>query len=1320
MGEETDDVAYGLSKYRDEIKALTGGVDIMVDDEHYKDMYDIFVELASVWDTIESDTNRSRIAEILGGTRNLSGISSTIQNIADAINAYDDAMNASKVSEEANALYMDTARAHAEQLKATFQELSADLVNTDLIKSAIDALKTVLELIDSIIKKFGGFTALPIAGLVATIMEIRDLGGFKSFGDFTTAIGLMAENAVAAVSSIGLLQAALTSLGAVIVGIGIYALVSYIDNVKHAVENARKEMMDASSEYNDAKDRTEALKQELDETRQAYENLETASHIEYVDETELEKLREATELLQLQYDIAKREEESKAIEAADAAVDAYRTEFKTPASEDKYREYYTGNRDFGTIALPSLTADHGDISAMIAAVDVFRDLRDEQEEGSDEWLEYGEAARETEDIIWNQVSTLLEYKKAIESIPEELRTDRQKSALDEIAASIDYIQSKLGSPLDDVISGTSATYDKAMEKLRGYVDEMVGANVEEGNKRYKEALDDLANYGVDASKTVFGNIDLGNRQVLTWTEDMLSKYKDELESWGQSVEELKGGISTVLGSSSDFGGLEIAFSPILQTEDGPVLLGKETVNTYIRNLIAELSKDGEEWTSEDLLKLDAKGTTVNGRKIKNIIADIGDTAKDTGEVMHYLGEDGEIADALKQIDDANKLAAMSAEDFVNAYGSNSTINDIVEEAIALGIAADDSESELSELATKLFDVGIIGSDTAGELGNTVLTLEELSGKIKEFSEFQDKLTSAMDASKSAVGLNTEQINDLKDAYKDLEDFDAAKLFETTYNGVHLNEEELKRLNEEAANNKLAELYTTLASKLEKYHKVQAEGGDTSKIVDEIYDTELLISQYEGLTSAYNTYLSAKSGKKERDSYEGIGADYEEMKKILDMGWYGDDSLNSYLDLILSKAARTGDAVKDFERLNKTIEGTSHSILDYWQYDENSKELASDGLFSFLKDVNKKFGDTYASVEDGNYVFDLTGNKLNEVADAFGMSAEMIQIFERALIDTGSVVVLDNDKIEEITGSLKDLQNAGEISPDIDLNFDLAEMSLEDIQSKIKELNEAKAKINVETDEDGTRKLQLLDAAVSALQNKAVSLKINTAIENGATVEELMNMDDETLKSTLNIEVNGDTELQQARDMLQTLSSGTSVPITVKIDESQFSALTNSGSEATIVYHVNRTEVDAFIEESHDDDATVTYGVDRSLVDAFRQSNINRTATVTYTADTSKLPTTFTRLKRYIDYVHVGEASGTMRSVKTARANGSMYNAPLNYKRAFANGSVALDEDELALVNELGTESIILFVTLYSDVYRTIYLIAGNSLEPNMLQHNYEI
>lgn len=162
MGEETDGLAQGLSKYREEIKALSG-VDIMKDDTTYKDMYDIFVQLAEVWDNME-DVSQSRVAEILGGTRNTSGIMSTITNIRDAIGAYSSAMDSAGTATEANNIYMDTTKAKVGELKAAFQEISSDLINSSFTKFAVSGLTGVVEIIDKITEAVGSLGTI-IAGL---------------------------------------------------------------------------------------------------------------------------------------------------------------------------------------------------------------------------------------------------------------------------------------------------------------------------------------------------------------------------------------------------------------------------------------------------------------------------------------------------------------------------------------------------------------------------------------------------------------------------------------------------------------------------------------------------------------------------------------------------------------------------------------------------------------------------------------------------------------------------------------------------------------------------------------------------------------------------------------------------------------------------------------------------------------------------------------------------------------------------------------------------------------------------------------------------
>ena len=64
-GEEVDEYVNSTSKMRDELKALTG-VDIMIDDANFKDLYQIMDELSVAYEKL-SDIDKANVTEILFG-----------------------------------------------------------------------------------------------------------------------------------------------------------------------------------------------------------------------------------------------------------------------------------------------------------------------------------------------------------------------------------------------------------------------------------------------------------------------------------------------------------------------------------------------------------------------------------------------------------------------------------------------------------------------------------------------------------------------------------------------------------------------------------------------------------------------------------------------------------------------------------------------------------------------------------------------------------------------------------------------------------------------------------------------------------------------------------------------------------------------------------------------------------------------------------------------------------------------------------------------------------------------------------------------------
>lgn len=179
LGEDTTDLAEGFSKYAKELQALTG-FNIMVEGSttEFKDLFDIMQGISEVWDDL-SDTSRARVSEILGGTRQLQVISSIIGNWKDASGAYADAMDSAGVATKANDTYMESATAHINQFKASFEELSSDILSSKLLGGIIDAGSTILGILDSISKLLGGLPG-DLTGLAVAISAALS---FKNVGE---------------------------------------------------------------------------------------------------------------------------------------------------------------------------------------------------------------------------------------------------------------------------------------------------------------------------------------------------------------------------------------------------------------------------------------------------------------------------------------------------------------------------------------------------------------------------------------------------------------------------------------------------------------------------------------------------------------------------------------------------------------------------------------------------------------------------------------------------------------------------------------------------------------------------------------------------------------------------------------------------------------------------------------------------------------------------------------------------------------------------------------------------------------------------------
>ena len=278
--------------------------------------------------------------------------------------------------------------------------------------------------------------------------------------------------------------------------------------------------------------------------------------------------------------------------------------------------------------------------------------------------------------------------------------------------------------------------------------------------QYVAVKKDMAANGItktDVNRQVYGNVDLSKRDSITWTKENLTHYKSELQSllkdeakdWDSFVTGMVGKTSTVIGGSGEYGknSIPIAYTPLLQTNNGLQPLSQGTIDSYLNDIVERASRmDGNIY--KNIMRLDVKGAQVDGKRISNIIAGVGETAERVGRIMHFSGDNGAFGLAAQDIQNACEEAGASTQDFWAYFASGSQ-----DAAKALaGVSKDLKDAfnfDLESLTNNQLGAFSTILSNAGDNLMTYLTqLQAISdsGHLPEFlDEFNKKMQSQSDA-----------------------------------------------------------------------------------------------------------------------------------------------------------------------------------------------------------------------------------------------------------------------------------------------------------------------------------------------------------------------------------------------------------------------------------------------------------------------------------------------------------------------------------------------------------------------------------------------
>ena len=542
------------------------------------------------------------------------------------------------------------------------------------------------------------------------------------------------------------------------------------------------------------------------------------------------------------------------------------------------------------------------------------------------------------------------------------------------------------------------------------------------------------------------------------------------------------------------------------------------------------------------------------------------------------------------------------------------------------------------------------------------------------------------------------------------------------------------LSETEGTEKIQEANTKLVDAYAKLAEMQSSGASETAIADQMAVIEQLKGQVIDLTTATETYKQVSA-----ESYaEGLSSLKDQVSYLNKIRKEAEKSGNTQLAEGLGKVIENlgkeyGVKITNFEvdetSLNQAIKdagigsienplsaedlGLSLSPEETKNFDTTKfKLIEQKDAFKDYFDVLRQYSaEDLQNIKLENGQYDVSGDMtaaedaLQAIADQAGLSQEQVSQLLNALQAIGALkpkVDVDTQSVQDGITKLERMQELGQINSNIDLTANISEMSDDELSQRYTDLINIKAKLVPETDE--------YDAICSLIEQTEIQQKVNLALNNtNGDIDALLGMEDPEFAVKCGVDVNdeGATEkLSAIRESLQTIKEGADASVTVRMAEDQFGQLLASQNTTEITIDGNnepaKEKVDETVEYAKDQEPQIKIDADPSqAIDVANTTvaNINhRTATIKIDGNTNNLINAVNAAVASINHRTAtitvnksgnGVAHGTMSSPSSVptHAYGTAYNA-INYKNAYSNGKVALEHDEVALVNELGRESIV--------------------------------
>lgn len=533
-------------------------------------------------------------------------------------------------------------------------------------------------------------------------------------------------------------------LGWITLAIGLIPLViSGISKLIVTQEEANELMEKSFSNFEEATSKVESLNDELETTKNRIEELEAKDSLTFVEESELQKLRESIELLTIQADLAEKERIRAAKESANATVNAYHKNFKGAMTQERLDRYIATSTSTGNNAIMLDSTDN--VAAMLAGIYQMKKLRDECEAGSEEFLRYQEVIDRTSDVIWEQANLLNTYKSNLEAIPYDELTSEQQQAFDEISAAIQLVYQNLDPAKwkeiqwNSIVSNDKYANDvKALKNLAATA-EITADTIRNQFPSLVQACEDAGLEIEDVVNNINGAFDRTDGAGV-------SRYTASLSDLSDVISKVK--------SSYDL--LETAQSDMV---DG----GGLTPETIAKLADAEENYLDYLYEENGVIKLNTKAWRENANaKMQSEMAEI------QKEIDAIEEENAAIREQIKE-KEALRSAALEAQDLTMYYAYYNAIDSLNDKISANNELITENQNKLKVYGA-LYDSFFDPNIDVWDFSSLVSSLNDVESSVSD-------IVSAMDSLKNGTALTVEELSKLALKYPDL--LKASTLFTDT-------------------------------------------------------------------------------------------------------------------------------------------------------------------------------------------------------------------------------------------------------------------------------------------------------------------------------------------------------------------------------------------------------------------------------------------------------------------------------------------------------------------------------------------------------------